>query len=356
MGLLFVYLSVALTISFLCSVAEAILLTTPLSYINMKEAEGIKSASILRKQKQDIDKPIAAILSLNTVAHTVGASGVGAEAVKILGDAYFGIVSAILTLLILVLSEILPKTVGAHYWKSLAIPMGRVIQWMIYIAYPLVIISEYLTKIISKRAKGTATVSREEVAAMVDIGTKEGTFEDTEQKIIRNLIRLRNVRARDVMTPRVVVATADEEMTIGEFFKNKVYLHYSRIPVFLGRGESLTGSAGSAGYSQRKEEITGFVYRQEVLENLAKDNFSLKLKEIIRPIMVAPEIQPLTLLWESLVSRKEHIALIVDEYGGFEGIVTIEDIVETIMGIEIMDDRDVVADLQQFARERKKLR
>ncbi|MCK9304775.1 MAG: CNNM domain-containing protein [Bacteroidales bacterium] len=353
MGLLFVYLSIALTISFLCSVAEAVLLSTPLSFINMKEAEGVKSASILRKQKQDIDKPIAAILSLNTVAHTVGASGVGAEAIKLLGDAYFGIVSAILTLLILVLSEILPKTVGAHYWKSIAIPMGRVIQWMIYIAYPLVIISEYLTKIISKKAKGTATVSREEVAAMVDIGANEGTFEETEQKIIRNLIRLRNVRARDVMTPRVVVATADEEMTIGEFFKNKVYLHYSRIPLFSGIGGSLAGSAASASYSQRKEQITGFVYRQEVLENLAKDNFSQKLREIKRPIMVAPDIQPLTLLWESLVSRKEHIAMIVDEYGGFEGIVTIEDIVETIMGIEIMDDRDVVADLQQFARERK---
>ncbi len=337
MGLLLFYLLLALTVSFLCSVAETILLSTPLSFINMKVNEGVRSASILKRHKQDIDKPIAAILSLNTVAHTVGASGVGAEAIKIFGSAYFGIISAILTLLILVLSEILPKTIGAHYWKSLAIPMGRVIQGMIYIAYPLVIVSEFFTKIISRRGKGKATVSREEVAAMVDIGTSEGTFEDTEQKIIRNLIRLRTVRAREIMTPRVVVATASEEMTIGEFYKNKVYLHYSRIPVYLNS----------------REEITGFVYRQEVLENLASDRFSLQLKEIKRPIMVAPETQPLTLLWESLISRKEHIALIVDEYGGFEGIVTIEDIVETIMGIEIMDDRDVVADLQQFARERK---
>jgi len=313
------------------------LLTTPVSFINIKEEQGVKSAKILKRLKQNIDKPLAAILSLNTVAHTVGAAGVGSQAVIVFGEAYFGLISAILTILILVLSEILPKSIGAHYWRSIAMSSGRIIQGMIYITYPLVILSALMTKLISRRSKDEQTVSREEISAMVDIGTEEGTFEDTEKKIIQNLIKLRSVRASDVMTPRVVVATASEEITIGEFYKNKIYLHYSRIPVYSG---------------DNKEDITGFIYRQEVFEHLAKDNFDLKLLEIKKPILVAPNVQPLTVLWEKLLSQKAHIALIVDEYGGFEGVVTMEDIIETILGLEIMDDRDVVADLQQFARDR----
>jgi len=336
MSLLIFYLLLALSISFLCSVMEAVLLTTPVSFINIKEEQGVKSAKILKRLKQNIDKPLAAILSLNTVAHTVGAAGVGSQAVIIFGEEYFGLISAILTILILVLSEILPKSVGAHYWRSIAMSSGRIIQGMIYITYPLVVLSVLMTKLISRRSKDEQTVSREEISAMVDIGTEEGTFEDTEKKIIQNLIKLRNVRASDVMTPRVVVATASEDITIGEFYLNKIYLHYSRIPV----------------YSDNKENINGFVYRHEVMENLANDNFDLRLKEIKKPILVAPNIQPLTILWEKLVSQKAHIALIVDEYGGFEGIVTLEDIIETILGLEIMDERDVVADLQQFARDR----
>ncbi len=336
MGLLLIYLLLALCVSFVCSMMETVLLTTPVSFINVKESEGVKAAPIFKKLKQNVDRPLSAILSLNTIANTVGAAGVGAQATVVFGDAYFGLISAILTMTILVFAEILPKTIGAYYWRSIAMGCGRVINVMVYIAYPLVVISEFMTKLISKGAKDEATVSREDVSAMVDIGTEEGTFEDTEKKIIQNLIKLRNVRASDVMTPRVVVATASEEMTISEFYKNKVFLHFSRIPV----------------YSGEKENITGFVYRQEVLENLANDNFAITLKEIKKPIFVAPNIQPLTILWEKLVSQKSHIALIVDEYGGFEGVVTLEDIIETIMGIEIMDDRDVVADLQQFARDR----
>lgn len=340
MGLLLFYLTLAISISFLCSVMEAVLLSTPMSFINMKEAKGIKSALVLKKLKQTIDRPISAILTLNTVAHTVGAAGVGAQAVVIFGEAYFGLISAVLTLLILILSEILPKSIGAHYWKSLAMPSGRIIQVMIYITYPFVIVSERMTRVISAKSKEEASVSREEISAMVDIGTEEGTFASTENKIIQNLIKLRSVRAEDVMTPRVVVATASEDLTLEEFYKNKNYLHFSRIPI----------------YTLNSENITGFVYRQEVLENLANDNFGVKLADIKKPMVVVPNLQPLTVLWEMLLSEKTHIALIVDEYGGFEGIVTLEDIIETIMGIEIMDDRDVVADMQQYARERWKKR
>lgn len=337
---LFVYLFIALAVSFICSIVETVLLSAPVSYINMKEREGMKSATRFIKLKRNIDRPISAILSLNTIAHTIGAAGVGAQAVKVFGEAYFGLISAGLTFLILAFSEILPKSLGAHYWRSLIPAASNVIQVMVYITYPIVLVSEQLTRFIAGKSKGEASVSREEVAAMVDMGTEEGTFKNTENKIIQNLIKLRSFKVEDVMTPRVVVATASEDLTIEEFYKNKNYLHYSRIPVYSGQNEN----------------ISGFVFRQDIMENLASDNFSRKLKEIKKQIVVVPNIQPLTVLWEKLLTEKAHIALVVDEYGGFEGIVTLEDIIETILGLEIIDERDMVADMQQYARERWKER
>ncbi|HBZ26514.1 MAG TPA: hemolysin [Rikenellaceae bacterium] len=341
MGLLIFYLLLALSVSFLCSVMEAVLLTTPMSFISMKESEDEKSASIFRKLKQNIDRPLSAILSLNTIAHTVGAAGVGAQAAVIFGDAYFAIISAILTLLILVFSEILPKTIGSYYWKSIAMASGRIINAMVYITYPLVVISEMFTKIISGGSSGEPTVSREEFSAIVNIGEQEGVIGISESRIIQNLIRLRNIKVEDVMTPRVVVETAPEDMTIDEFYKVKSYRGFSRIPVYS---------------SQSKEDITGFVYRQDVTENLANDNFGITLASIKKPITVVPNMQPITVLWEKLLSQKSHIAIVVDEYGGLEGVVTLEDVIETILGLEIMDDRDVNADMQQFARERWSIR
>lgn len=336
MGLLLTYLFLAISVSFLCSVMEAVLLSMPVSYVNMKISQGDKSAILMKRLKENIDKPISAILSLNTISHTIGAAGVGAEATDLFGDAYFGLISAGLTILILVFSEILPKSVGAHYWKSLGGISARIIQGMIYVTYPLVIISEQITKIISSKNEKEHTVSREEVSVMVDIGTEEGIFKTTENKIIQNLIKLRSVKAEDVMTPRVVVATASEEMTVREFYENKKFLHYSRIPVYL----------------ETSDNMTGFVHRHEVMECMANDKFDLKIKELKKPLVVVPNFQPLTTLWEKLLTEKAHIAEVVDEYGGFEGIVTLEDIIETILGLEIIDERDIVADMQQYARER----
>jgi len=337
MGLLFFYLFLAVFVSFLCSIMEAVLLTAPLSFVTMKENQGVKAASFLRKHKENIDKPLSAILSLNTVANTIGAAGVGAQASVVFGDAYFGIVSAILTMIILVFSEILPKTIGAYYWKSLVVFAGIVIQGMIFLTYPLVLVSKGLTHMIARKKKGQSSVSREEFSALVDIGTKEGVIDSAESRIIQNIIRLRDVKVEQVMTPRVVVETAPENMTIAQFHKVKGYRHYSRIPIYS---------------SANKEDITGFVHRQDVIENMANDNFDLQLSAIKRDIIVVPNLQPLTVLWERLLDKKAHIALVVDEYGGFEGIVSLEDVLETILGLEIMDERDVAPDLQQFARER----
>lgn len=341
MGLLFFYLFLAVFVSFLCSIMEAVLLTTPLSFVTMKENQGVKAASYLRKHKENIDKPLSAILSLNTVANTIGAAGVGAQASIVFGDAFFGIVSATLTIIILVFSEILPKTIGAYYWKSLVVFAGVVIQGMIYLTYPLVLVSEGLTNIVANKKRGESSVSREEFSAMVDIGTREGALDIAESRIIQNIIKLREVKVEQVMTPRVVVEYAPEDMTIAQFHKVKGYRHYSRIPVYS---------------SDNKEDITGFVHRQDVIENMANDNFDLQLSAIKRDILVVPNLQPLTVLWERLLDKRAHIALVVDEYGGFEGIVTLEDVLETILGLEIMDERDVSPDLQQFARERWKQR
>lgn len=337
MALLLIYLFLAVFVSFTCSILEAVLLTTPLSFVAIKEAEGSRGATLFREQKESIDRPLSAILSLNTMAHTIGAAGVGAQATLIFGEVYFGLISTILTVIILLFSEILPKSIGAHYWKSLVPFTGYTIRVMVYITYPFVVISDLITKVIAPSQKGETIGSREELSAMVEIGTKEGVIDLAESRIIQNIIKLSDVKAEEVMTPRVVVQSACEEMTIAEFHKVESYRSFTRIPLYS---------------AANKEEITGFVHRQDVIENMANDNFDIKLSSIKRPLIVAPNIQPLTVLWDRLLEQKVHIAIIVDEYGGVEGIVTLEDIIETILGLEIMDERDITADMQQYARDR----
>ncbi|MGZ2369336.1 CNNM domain-containing protein [Ancylomarina sp. YFZ004] len=335
MLLLIFYLSLALIVSFLCSIMESVLLSTPLSFLLVKEKEGHKSSQIFIKLKNQVERPLAAILSLNTIAHTIGAAGVGAEATKIFGEVYFGIISAVLTLLILIFSEIIPKTIGATYWRRLALSSGIIMNAMVIISYPLVIMSGYITKFFSKDAKDIS-VSREEISAMAHIGTEEGVFKDSENKVIQNLIRLRTFKVSAIMTPRVVVTAADEAMPLEEFLVKKEFLYYSRIPV----------------YSKDIENITGYIFRQTVFEKLAEKEKNLKLRDIRREIVIAHEFQTVFKLWEILLEKKEHIALIVDEYGGMDGIVTMEDIIETLLGLEIVDERDRITDMQQYARER----
>jgi len=318
---------------------ESVLLSTPNSFLIVKEDNGNSWAKAFLELKNNIDKPLSAILSLNTVAHTVGAAGVGAQAIVLFGDQYFGLVSAILTILILVLTEIIPKTIGTRYWRSLAKLASIVIKIMIVITYPLVVISAIITKSISKNQQ-EQTTSREEIAALASIGTDEGVFTEKEHKIIQNLLKLKNLKVTEIMTPRVVVAVADENLSLAAFLKNKDYLKFSRIPI----------------YSEDDENITGYVFRQTVFEKLAEDQHELKLRDIKRDIVIVPGSIVLFTLWEKLLEKKEHIALIVDEYGGLDGIVTMEDIIETLLGLEIIDEKDTVTDMQKFARERWKAR
>ncbi len=335
MILLLFYLFLALFVSFLCSVMESVLLSTPISFLNVKKENGHKSAKIFIRLKTNIERPLSAILSLNTIAHTIGAAGVGAQATKMFGELYFGIISAILTLLILIFSEIIPKTLGARYWREFAMVSGIIINIMIIITYPLVIMTGFITKLFSKNINELST-SREEISAIANIGTEEGILEEKENKIIQNIIRLRAVKVSEVMTPRVVVTVANENMSLEEFLIKKEFLHYSRIPI----------------YSENKENITGYVFRQTVFEKLAEEKNNLILRDIYREIVVIHKFQTLLNVWEVLLDKKEHIALIVDEYGGIDGIITMEDIIEAILGLQIVDERDRVKDMQQYARER----
>ncbi len=339
MVLLFLYLALALVVSFLCSIVEAVFLSVTDPFIKMKEMEGKVSAKYLKELKNKIDRPLSAILTINTVAHTIGAAGVGAQAVAVFGEVYFGVISAVLTILILFFSEIIPKTIGAVYWRTLALPSAIVIKIMIYISYPLVVISEFVTKMISKNKK-SQTITREEVVALVHLGTKEGIFKKSESKIINNLIHLKTINARAIMTPRTVMVSAPEDMTLEAFVKTKKYLQYSRIPV----------------YSGNIDNVTGYVLNSDVLEKLAENKKKQKLKDLKRPIIFFYENASIVNLFEELLLKREHIALIINEHGGIQGLVTMEDIIETILGLEIMDEKDIEMDMQKLANKKWELR
>lgn len=337
MGLILLYFLGALSLSFLCSVLEAVLLSTPVSYISMRENQGSKTATLMKQYKNNVDRPVGAILSLNTIAHTIGSAGVGAESIKIFGEQYFGLISAILTLLILVLSEIIPKTIGASYWRSLAMPSTRIIRVLVLITYPLVLLSELITKVFTPRGN-QASMSREEVSAMVDVGTTEGIFRESESKLIKSCIALSGVKARQIMTPSIVVESACQDLTVKDF-QAKQSWSFSRIPVYAGD----------------KDYITGYVLKDAVLKLLSEDQFHVKLSDLKRPILTFREEESVFQIWEKMLEKREHISVINDEYGGLRGLVTMEDIIETMTGVEIVDEDDVAVDMQALAKEKSRL-
>ena len=337
MGLILLYFLGAVSLSFLCSVLEAVLLSTPMSYISMKENQGSKTATLMKQYKNNVDRPVGAILSLNTIAHTIGSAGVGAESIKIFGEQYFGLISAILTLLILVLSEIIPKTIGASYWRSLALPSTRIIRVLILITYPLVLLSELITKVFTPRGN-QASMSREEVSAMVDVGTTEGIFRESESKLIKSCIALSGVKARQIMTPSIVVESACQDLTVKDF-QAKQSWSFSRIPVYAGD----------------KDYITGYVLKDAVLKLLSEDQFHVKLSDLKRPILTFREEESVFQIWEKMLEKREHISVIIDEYGGLRGLVTMENIIETMTGVEIVDEDDVAVDMQALAKEKSRL-
>lgn len=331
---LLLYLFIALGVSFVCSLLESTLMSTTLSYINLREEEGYKPATLMKKYKTETERPLAAILSLNTIANTVGASGVGMQATLAFGEAWFGVCSAVMTVLILVLSEIIPKTIGTTYWKHLMGLAARMISVLIVLMWPIVKLIELISRLFPEPDE--ASVSREEVIAMANVGEEEGVIEEDENKIIRNLMRLNEVKAYEVMTPRVVAATASEKMTLKAYYDSDAYDHFSRIPV----------------YADSQEFITGYVLRDDALEELTEDHFQKTLGEIKRSLLYFNEDANVGDIFDRMLQEKSQIGAVIDEYGCFQGILTLEDVIETIFGFEIIDEMDVVTDMQQYARER----
>ena len=336
---LLLFLLGALAVSFLCSILEAVLMSTPLSYITMREEEGYKPAVRMKQYKLDSSRPLAAILSLNTIANTIGAAGVGRQATLVFGSAWFGLVSAVTTILILVFAEIIPKTVGTTRWKSLMGFTAATIRGLIFCLYPIVIAIEWLQKRLTP-PDADVSVSREEVSALADVAEESGELDEDENEVIQNIINLDELTAEDVMTPRVVCAIAPESMTLKSFYKDKRFLHHSRIPV----------------YADNDEYITGYILRMEALQMMAEDKYDTRLGALRRDIAAFPLDATMSDVWDEMLSKDEQISIVIDEYGSFHGILTLEALIETILGDEIVDEHDEVRDMQQLAKDRWKKR
>ncbi|MDO6737977.1 CNNM domain-containing protein [Wenyingzhuangia sp. 2_MG-2023] len=338
MTLLIVYAVLSIFFSFLCSILEAVLLSITPTFINIQKNEGKGYAKDLEILKKDVDKPLIAILTINTIAHTVGAIMVGAEAKKTFSDDGNGvfIVSAIMTLLILVASEIIPKTIGATYWKSLAGFTTKALHILIFICKytGLIWTLQLFTRLFGKGGHGESVLSREDFSAMAEIAHKEGVFQENESIVIKNLLNFEEILTQNVMTPRTMLKTADASQTIQSFFNENKELRFSRIPI----------------YTDNSDNITGFFLKTELLRAIIDGKGHEKLVTLQRQIIITDRNLSLPLLFDKLIEQREHIALVVDEYGSVSGLVTQEDVIETLLGLEIMDENDRIADLQGLAR------
>ena len=333
MTLLFVYVSLALGVSFLCSVMEAVLLSVTPSFVARTENDRPRLGARLKKLKTDVDRPLAAILSLNTIAHTVGAAGAGAQAAAEFGDQFVGVISAVLTLLILVLSEIIPKTLGAIYWRQLTPTVVRLLVPTTLSMWPLVKMAQGLTRMLARGGK-QASVSREELTALADLGAREGVVREQESRILKNLFRLDKVRVRDIMTPRTVVFALPAAQTVSETLAAHPEIRFSRLPI----------------YGTGLDDIRGFVLRNDILLRAAEGRGDTPLEKLSRSLEAVHDNVQLRVLFERLMDSRAHVALVLDEYGGTAGLVTLEDLVETLLGLEIVDEADHVQDMQELAR------
>ncbi len=338
MSLLIFYASISIFFSFLCSILEAVLLSLTPTFLSVKKKEGKAYATNLEALKKDVDKPLIAILTLNTIAHTVGAILVGVQAEQAFGsgDNIVGIVSAIMTTLILVVSEIIPKTIGATYWKQLANFTSKALNILIF---PLkwtgiLWVLQLTTKLIGGKGHHGSVLSREDFHVMADLAHEEGVFEESESRVIKNLLSFKTILVKDIMTPRTVLKIASEDQNIKDFFKENKKLRFSRIPIYKGETDN----------------ITGYILKDDVYKDLAEDKDTKVLADLKRKILVVDRNVPIPNLFEKLIQEKEHISLVVDEYGSISGLVSMEDVIETLLGLEIMDESDIDSDMQQLAR------
>lgn len=345
MALLIIFFLLSILVSFLCSIWEAVLLSVTPAYIKRLKNDGGKSGALLERLKQDIDKPLSAILTLNTIAHTVGAIGVGAESGKLFASQewdLFGlaismesVIATVMTLAILFLSEIIPKTIGANNWTGLAPFTARSLNFLMLILGPFVWISNRLTRLL-KNDKGRSVFSKQDFAALAEVGAESGNLPHEDFRLIKNVLEFDELKAKDVMTPRPVMVMAEQNTPIGDFYAAHKKLIFSRIPLF----------------EQSKDKVVGIFLKDELLQAMVEGKKEAPLLSLVRPVIFIPEELSLRTVFERLRKEHQHIAMVVDEYGAVQGLLTLEDIIETLFGLEIMDETDSVSDLQVYAREK----
>jgi CBS domain containing-hemolysin-like protein len=346
---LFFFFTLSIIVSFFCSMWEAVLLSNTPSYVGRLQTEKPTIGHLLKKMKQDIDRPLSAILTLNTFAHTVGALGVGVQAGKLFGTrqisflfietSYESLIAGAMTLAILILSEIIPKTLGAVFWQQLTPFTVSSLRVLLIVLAPFVWMSKGITRMV-KTEKGRSVFSRADFAAMADVGLQSGALDREEKSIIQNLLRLENLKVRDIMTPRSVIVTVNENLRMDEIYNEVKPMVFSRIPV----------------YHETPDNITGVILKDNLLENLAQDKHSVKASEIKRNILFVTDNFTVAKLMDTLILNREHLAMVEDDFGSVVGLVTMEDLFETLLGLEIVDESDKVEDLQKLALEKWKRR
>lgn len=335
MSLLVAYFLLAIGVSFLCSLLEAVILSVTHSQIGMLVKTNPKQGKMLQKLKDDINRPLAAILTLNTISHTLGAAGMGAQVLYLYGSGAVAIASAVLTFCILVFSEILPKTIGAYFCRSLAIPSAYLIRFLMVIAFPFVWLSNTLSNFISSSED---KVSREEITAMAEMGEDEGSIDEQESDIIENLFRLKEIQIEDILTPRSVIYAFEDTQTVGEIMDSTEDIIFSRIPVF----------------NDNIDNVIGMVYKDNLLETMADDYFEKTMSQLVEPVEKVYEKESVEMVLNKFIKNRSHMFIVKDEFGGTTGIVTLEDCIETLLGVEIMDESDKVADMRELAKDQQR--
>tara|TARA_Y100000590_G_scaffold10190_1_gene12521 strand:+ start:799 stop:1839 length:1041 start_codon:yes stop_codon:yes gene_type:complete len=335
MSLLIAYFFLALGVSFICSLLESVILSVTHSHIGTLVKSNPSKGKLLQRLKDDINRPLAAILTLNTIANTVGAAGMGAQALHVYGSHAVAAASAILTFSILIFSEILPKTLGAYFCRSLAIPSAYVIRALMVITFPFVWLSNTLSSAINSNED---RVSREEITAMAEMGEDEGSIDEHESDIIENLFRLKEIQIEDILTPRSVIYAFEDIQTVGKIMDSNEDIIFSRIPVF----------------HENIDNVIGMVYKDTVLETMADDFFEKTMADLVEPVETVYEKESVESVLNKFTKNRSHMFIVKDEFGGTTGIVTLEDCIETLLGVEIMDESDEVADMRKLAKDQQR--
>ena len=282
--------------------------------------------------KDRIDEPIAAILTLNTISHTAGAAISGAIALQLFGSEWMALFSAILTLLILVFSEIIPKTIGANYWKNLSPASAWILKAMIILLKPLIVPINFLSQAIS-RGDTSDAITRAEIKNFIRLGHHQGSIEQNEYRIVDNLFSLKSVTVGEIMTPRKVVFTLEDSWTVGDIRNNKIELYFSRIPLI----------------NEKEGSITGIVMHRDIMSHMTEEENSLELKSIAREPSFVHEDTPVYNVLNYMIAQKIHLCIVNDASEKYRGIITLEDALETLLGREIVDEFDPAVDMRDLA-------